>query len=38
VASALIETLEELKLDFPKVPKARRTELESARRLLKRQS
>jgi PPK2 family polyphosphate:nucleotide phosphotransferase len=38
VASALIDTLEELKLDFPKLPKARRTELESARRYLKRQS
>jgi PPK2 family polyphosphate:nucleotide phosphotransferase len=38
VASALIEALEELKLDFPKLRKARRTELESARRSLQRQS
>jgi len=38
VASAIIETLEGLKLDFPKLDKTKREELEVARRNIERQS
>jgi hypothetical protein len=34
VSSAIIQTLEEMDLQFPKVDKARRKQLESARQVL----
>jgi hypothetical protein len=34
VAAAIVETLEDLKLDYPKVDAAKRKELEAARALL----